>query len=56
MVGPCKRVWTVLRETDGERFVTLKKGCCFSGEFAKKKIKNCRLKIFLQIKNVLYAI
>jgi hypothetical protein len=43
MVGPCVREWNVLRETDGERFVALKKGCGFSGEFANHK-KEFRLK------------
>jgi hypothetical protein len=29
MVGPRERKWTVLRETDGERFVTRKKFAVF---------------------------
>ena len=29
MVGPREREWKVLRETNGERFVGLKKGHCF---------------------------
>jgi hypothetical protein len=40
MVGPRERVWKVLRETDGERFVALKKGCCFEGEFANCETEN----------------
>jgi hypothetical protein len=43
MVGPSTRVWKVLRETDGERFVTRKKDCSFSGEFVSGK-KEIRLK------------
>jgi hypothetical protein len=37
MVGPSTREWKVLRETDGERFVVLKKGDNFQGEFANTK-------------------
>jgi len=37
MVGPSTREWKVLRETDGERFVVLKKGDNFQGEFANAK-------------------
>ena len=40
MVGPRERVWKVLRDTDGERFVALQKGCCFSGEFANCENEN----------------
>jgi hypothetical protein len=39
MVGPATRVWKVLRETDGERFVTRKKIAVFQENLwaAKKK-------------------
>ena len=56
MVGPRKRVWKVLRDTDGERFVPLKKGCCFSGEFAERENEIRANKIYAAIKNFLDAI
>ena len=37
MVGPATREWKVLRETDGERFVVIRKGENFRGEFANAK-------------------
>ena len=37
MVGPSDREWKILRETDGERFVALKKAGSFQGEFATAK-------------------
>ena len=49
-------VWKVLRETDGERFVALKKGRSFSGEFANYKNEICRNNIYPAIKNSLYVI
>jgi len=49
-------VWKVLRETDGERFVALKKGCSFSGEFANRETERRLKKICLTIKNILYVI
>jgi hypothetical protein len=40
MVGPPEHEWKVLRETDGVRFVALKKGRCFQGEFAACENEN----------------
>jgi hypothetical protein len=37
MVGPARREWKILRETDGEQFVPLKKAGSFQGEFANEK-------------------
>jgi hypothetical protein len=37
MVGPSTREWKVLSETDGERFVLLKKGENFRRDFANGK-------------------
>jgi hypothetical protein len=56
MVGPCERQWKVLRETDGERFMALKKVRCFQGHFAGCGNENRRNAIFLTIENFLYAI
>jgi len=56
MVGPCKREWKVLRETDGERFMGMKKGCCFQGDFADCENENRWNAIFLRIENFLYVI
>ena len=56
MVGPCTREWKVLRETDGERFMGLMKGCCFQGDFADCENENRSNAIFLRIENFLYVI
>jgi hypothetical protein len=56
MVGPCRRQWKVLRETDGERFMGMKKGRCFQGDFADCENENRRNAIFLRIENSLYVI
>ena len=56
MVGPRERVWKVLRETDGERFVLLKKGRTFQGEFANCEKENLLKEMYLTIKNSLYVI
>jgi len=56
MVGPCIREWKVLRETDGERFMGMKKGCCFQGDFADCENENRWNAIFLRIENFLYVI
>jgi hypothetical protein len=37
MVGPRAREWKVLRETDGERFVVLKKGDSFKENLQTQK-------------------
>ena len=50
------RLWKVLRETDGERFMALKKVCCFQGDFAHCENENRWNAIFLTIENFLYAI
>jgi len=52
MVGPCHHEWKVLGETEGERFVVLKKGPTFQGQFADCEKENraeelvWRLRIF----------
>jgi hypothetical protein len=56
MVGPGISYWKILRETDGERFVLLKKGRGFQGEFANCEKENHRKKRHLTIKSFLYAI
>lgn len=56
MVGPCKQQWKVLRETDGERFMALKKGCSFQGDFANRENEICPKAIFLRIEKFLYVI
>jgi len=56
MVGPGACEWKVLRETDGERFMALKKVCCFQGHFAGCENENRRNAIFLRIENSLYVI
>jgi hypothetical protein len=56
MVGPPLCEWTVLRDTDGERFVLLNKGCIFSGEFESCKKENPRKKISSTIKTLLDVI
>ena len=50
------RQWKVLRETDGERFVAIEKGCCFQGDFADRENENRWNTIFLRIENFLYVI
>jgi hypothetical protein len=40
MVGPRERVWKVLRETDGERFVVRKKSAVFHENSRAAKMKN----------------
>ena len=40
MVGPRERVWKVLRETDGERFVAPKKAAVFQENLQTAKLKN----------------
>ena len=52
MVGPRLRVWKVLRETDGERFVLWKKAAVFKENSQAVKMKTpcmrsvSRLRIF----------
>jgi hypothetical protein len=50
------RQWKVLRETDGERFMAIEKGCCFQGDFADRENENRWNTIFLRIENFLYVI
>ena len=50
------RLWKVLRETDGERFMGMKKDCCFQGDFADCENENRWNAIFPGIENFLYVI
>ena len=56
MVGPEQGVWKVLRETDGERFVTLKKVALFLKNSWGRKNENRVDEIYLAFKNFLYVI
>ena len=56
MVGPPVCVWKVLRETDGERFVAVKKGAFFQENLHANKNEICRNDIYPAIKNFLYVI
>ena len=49
-------MWTVLRDTDGERFVVLKKDAIFKEIFYDAKKENLRKRDFLKIENSLYVI
>jgi hypothetical protein len=56
MVGPQQRVWKVLRETDGERFVLQKKVALFQENSCGDKIENRVDEIYFAFKNFLYVI
>jgi hypothetical protein len=49
-------VWKVLRDTDGERFVVIKKDAVFKEIFETRKKENQHEAIFLAIKILLYVI
>jgi hypothetical protein len=53
---PRARVWKILRDTDGERFVVHNKVSAFSGEFAGCKKRNSARAIAFAIEIVLDAI
>jgi hypothetical protein len=56
MVGPGIGDRKILRETDGERFVPLKKGRSFQGEFANCEKEKSIERNHLMIKSFLYVI
>jgi len=53
---PRARVWKMLRDTDGERFVVHNKVSAFSGEFARRKKRNSATALTLAIEISLDAI
>ncbi len=53
---PRARVWKILRDTDGERFVVHNKVSAFSGEFVDRKTQNSARAIASATENFLDAI